>query len=53
MKKKTKAKKSKKLLLSTEKVRDLKPVDDDKLNQVAGGDFGSASRCSGSGTVSW
>ena len=50
MKKKTK--KDKKLLLTSQKVRNLRPVDDDKLDQVAGGHLPSASLCSGSGTLS-
>jgi hypothetical protein len=47
MKKKKAKTDKKKLLLSTEKVRDLKPVADQDLEKVAGGD-----PCSGSGTVS-
>lgn len=47
MKKKKAKTDKKKLLLSTQKVRDLKPVDKDELEKVAGGD-----PCSGSGTLS-
>ena len=47
MKKKAKTDK-KKLLLKSETVRDLKPVDKDELDKVAGGD-----PCSGSGTLSF
>ena len=47
MKKKKAKTGKKKLLLKSEKVRDLKPVQTDDLDKVAGGD-----PCSGSGTVS-
>jgi hypothetical protein len=45
--KKKKAKTDKKLLLSKQKVRDLKPVATDDLDRVAGGD-----PCSDTGTIS-
>jgi hypothetical protein len=47
MKKKKAKPGKKKLLLSTEKVRDLKPVAKDDLEKAVGGD-----PCSGSGTLS-
>ncbi len=38
--------KPKRLLLQTEKVRDLKPIEDEKLGEVAGGLGPSISGCS-------